>query len=349
MEQSEVSSPSTNPSNQPGAGIVLAERGFRFRRNTLRLQENSARTFHQTWLEFLALVLRLNGFNVVPEDVFSSNAAIIAFLEVMTAAFLEETDFMHSLLLTLGEVLGSTCVREGQWLKLSNCENVRFAESVNRQTCLKFVENVGISKDSTTDIACVFVRDDVIDTTAVVELKLNDSSCDDYDLNDTKEPDLTKKAYHPLAQALFYTLDTFHCLSRRGVRPLQDGILPVVVLAAKRPSPKKDSHSNKLCCMKGSLRIPNNLGEEFCYSIDECIKFPSDNESTDKYVRAIIVLIDTLSIGLKYAEYMKCNTTADPRSLCSLVTLPELTMLACPIPRANRIQGHPMISADVIM
>jgi hypothetical protein len=76
------------------------------------------------------------------------------------------------------------------------------------------------------------------DMTATVEIKLESSSCDSFAVENhfIKDP-VFKKGHGPMGQAIMHSMDTWHCLARRGVRVQT---IPVVVFAGRlKPNSKK--------------------------------------------------------------------------------------------------------------
>jgi hypothetical protein len=123
--------------------------------------------------------------------------------------------------------------------------SIGFATEVYRNERLGFPDDYGMSTSSRSDHACIIFRDDAAfgnnqdadpqyDTvTATVELKLENSSCDE---PDGIHLDL-KIAHGALGQALVYEMDVHHMLARLGRRAQQQQQQqehPIVVLAAMK-------------------------------------------------------------------------------------------------------------------
>jgi hypothetical protein len=118
-----------------------------------------------------------------------------------------------------------------------------------------------------------------------------------------EKPNLAS-AHGPMAQAILYTMDSWHCLARRGVTV---DSLPVVVLA--------------------HVQIPEYCGTPFVYSVDRIVSFKgtaglflgeemSDRESKDKC--AIAIYLKTMRFGLEKAIMAWKNRCKEvpPASLC---------------------------------
>jgi hypothetical protein len=168
------------------------------------------------------------------------------------------------------------------------------------------------------------------DVTAFVELKLSGSSCSEY--NPFGKPGLKRKdfglqlssSHGPIAQALMYTMDVWLCLARRGLA-IQS--LPVVVLAARKfPTRTKE----KLCCMQGSLHIPDGLGHRFSFQVDRCLEFSRRNDEL-----AITIYLTTLTTGLNHARAIN-QRNRGPVTLCRTKPIAGLQLLSSPIPDARQ-------------
>jgi hypothetical protein len=251
--------------------------------------------------------------------------------------------------------------------------NVGFGKEVLR-TNLGFTEKYGLSRNSKPDHGCyVFGRaNEVYDVTAVVELKLDETSCNYFVYNKGKRsieaPDFWS-AHAPMGQAILYSMDVWHCLARRGISV---NSVPVVILAGtKKLEDSKRSKlgtdmilkdPKKICCLEAHICIPEYCGEEFSYSVDRLISFDgttglssdealstetaeASRNSRDK--RAIAIYIRTMRLGLKLALEISKNRSANrsascsikpPVSLCCrqlLSTGNTAPLIASPIPYGN--------------
>jgi hypothetical protein len=201
--------------------------------------------------------------NLQDEPCDTAEEALNRFVMVMEKEYDSEDDFMNNLFRTLRSALGNLCVpfekssstcvnrrtramtrkrdeaKENHddgnqiitdWIILKDC-NVGFTTKVDRCDNLQLCKEIDILKNSKTNIMSVVVKrnDDVIDITSVVEIKLSNTRCKDFDNRSkhSKPPDLADD-HAPLVQALYYTHDTFFCLSRRGIKT-EESHLPVVV------------------------------------------------------------------------------------------------------------------------
>jgi hypothetical protein len=250
---------------------------------------------------------------------------------------------------------------------LKGC-NVGFDTQVYRSASLGFPDDYGMSTDSMVDHACVVFgdqctvsndamgssskkqrisksrgagNDDIkkgttgkrfTDVTAAVELKHIYTSCADHD--GRHKLDL-RNAHGPIGQALMYTVDTWHCLRRRGQRAQ---LLPVAVLAGRVT---KQTRSEKLCCMQAHLKIPEFLGMPFVLQVDRCIPFLKGKESVQNDKQAIAVYLDTMTTGLFHAHDIakRLSDSIDlPLSLCCYAPMQHLELLASPIPGAASVE-----------
>jgi hypothetical protein len=240
-------------------------------------------------------------------------------------------------------------------IRLLGC-NVGFDTKFYRRASLGLPDGYGISTESVLDHACVVFRyqgdedenedrkrgskkhkgsdkvgsvetitaaNQYSDVTAGVELKHEYSSCANHD--GTALLDL-RLAHGPIVQALVYTMDTWHYLTRRGISARE---LPVIVLACRLK--KKEKSAKKLCCMQAHLKIPQVLRDPFVFQVDRCIPF---SEANDK--QAIAIYLDTMTIGLNHARAIE-NSGRVPRTLCCSTDLEDLELLASPIPDASSL------------
>jgi hypothetical protein len=230
--------------------------------------------------------------------------------------------------------------------------NVGFATGVYRHQRLGFPLGYSMSTDSIVDHECLIFRDEdrakkkkkatgasaslrqqepfFDDVTACVELKHSGSSCSEYKLSASPGPKpewfglRLSSSHGPIAQALMYTMDVWHCLARRGLA-IQS--LPVVVLAGRKsPTPDKE----KLCCMKGSLHIPDGIGHRFSFQVDRCLEFSRRNDEV-----AIAIYLTTLTTGLNHAQAIN-QRNRGPVTLCCTKPITGLQLLSSPIPDAQQ-------------
>jgi hypothetical protein len=186
------------------------------------------------------------------------------------------------------------------------------------------------------------------DMTASVELKLDNTSCERFIVigNVVKGP-ILGSTHGPLGQAMMYTMDSWHCLARRGVSVES---VPVVVLAGRREKSENESKKKMMCCCEAHIQIPQHFGMTFTYSIDRVVTFNGttglfkdeqsiDEETRDK--RAIAIYIKTMRFGLEKAYAVVMNSrevvnSVPPVSLCcrNLLTVEtNAHLIAGPIPR----------------
>jgi hypothetical protein len=147
-----------------------------------------------------------------------------------------------------------------------------------------------------------------------------------------EKPNLTS-AHGPMAQAILYSMDSWHCLARRGVTV---DSLPVVVLAGIRAKEEEatGTKSNSfvesgenICCLEACVQIPEYCGTPFMYSVDRIVSFKgttglfqgeemSDGESKD--MCAIAIYLRTMRFGLEKAIMTWNNRCkgVPPASLC---------------------------------
>jgi hypothetical protein len=235
--------------------------------------------FHEQWTTFIEAVKALTGPVVsgrrsVPHD--NVEQALNRFLKVMKKLYGNEEEFKLSLFWALRESLGELCrvpkskakkrkssnqdedpVAEtgGGTIMLQNCD-VGFVTGVARDDILKFPINYAVSSGSRFDLACIVFGRVSSDVTACVGLKVGHSACMDYE-HSVHGPALSYD-HAPLGRSLWLALDVLHCLARRGFLMATPMCIPVLVLAAKAKS--EHGSEDRLCCMEGCLKIPEQLG-----------------------------------------------------------------------------------------
>jgi hypothetical protein len=283
------------------------------------------------------------------------------------------------------------------WIVLKN-SIIAFGRNIQRAT-LGFEKGYVLSGDSESDHSCFVLGSEAIgklktenamnenaqerecktrnneegcfwfnDMTATIELKLENSSCASFNVigNSIERPSLSK-FHSPMGQAIMYTMDTWHCLARRGMSVES---IPVVVLAGRREKQgnatgtkqaKQEKEmgtksmpavelGTRVCCLEANVQIPRYFGTPFLYSIDRIVSFNgtsglalnevvTERESRDK--RAIAIYIKTMRFGLVTAITVMMHRRVDfhvppPVSLCCHTLLKGETnaqLIASPIPR----------------
>jgi hypothetical protein len=222
---SESSSPITNVANAATAAAALEGRGFVFN-IPKSLPSPEDLEFSEQWDKFAQAAQEMvhdpnSQYCAVPCD-----EAKTLFLDVFKTKYDKEFRFRKALFSALMKSLGTLTTQTShasgapksktkimpvtQFRLRSSC--VGFAEELKRDK-LKFHSKYGISKSSIPDIACVIDADGVVDTMAVIELKLHDRGCKEF--VPKRSLDL-EKDHGPVGQALIYTQDTWHSIARRG-------------------------------------------------------------------------------------------------------------------------------------
>jgi hypothetical protein len=186
------------------------------------------------------------------------------------------------------------------------------------------------------------------DMTATVVLKLENTSCERFTVMcDFIEHPILESTHGPMGQAILRTMDSWHCLARRGVSVQS---LPLVVLAGRREKSENESKKQMICCCEAHIQIPQHFGTTFTCSIDRVVTFNGttglfkDEQSIDKETRdkrAIAIYIKTMRFGLEkaYAVVRNCREVVNsvpPVSLCCSNLLNVDTnahLIASPIPR----------------
>jgi hypothetical protein len=261
-------------------------------------------------------------------------------------------------------------------LRSEGSVQVGFGKQVNREK-LGFNNEYALSKNSQPDHGCfVFgtgstkrnspgtneTLKSFYDLTAVVELKLEKTSCKisvDEKTKEIEKPDF-EKGLAPLGQTMLYAMDIWHCLARRGVSVKS---LPVVVLAgkAKMESTAKNKDSNRICCLEAHIEIPEYCGDAFEYTIDRLVTFDETQELCSDELkskaqgtiswnsrdgRAIAIYIKTMRAGLENAtvimeKYNQPNSIFPISLFCHnlLKTETNAELIASPIPLEEHLRS----------
>jgi len=345
-------------SNYEGVAKTLRDRKFFWRpvkMDVVHSQSNNI-SFSYEWNEFISHIAKITG--ITPSEIAATKKPWDYFEHVINPGRGYEYRYEHSFDTALFDALRSSLddfvdssVPETNWIVLKN-SHIGFGRKIRRPT-LGFESGYAASSDSEYDHGCFVLGKDIRertsntkkrtssdvmeedavwfnDMTAVVELKLEKTSCQHFTTkhNDLNEPNL-RKLHGPMSQAIMYSMDVWHCLARRGISAKS---VPVVVLAGK----SKASNKDYICCLEAHIQIPEYCGDAFLYSIDRLVSFNgstglSTNEAVSKDMsaaclksrneRAIAIYIRTMRIGLEHAvEVIKNRSTSNavhlPVSLC---------------------------------
>jgi hypothetical protein len=253
----------TIPSELKMVGVILEERGFHWKQAEMeKVQSNSHNvSFATEWKKLMDCISAITEttpaktmtdeglswehykkvINPGPDHVYKTESAFSDLLFTALRA-------------SLNEFIIPT-VSDANQIALKNSP-IRFGRGISRAT-LGFPVNYGLSQDSISDhscfvlgskatsqnqqendcISCDMKKENVFlhnDLTAVVEIKLEKTSCKSFAVNSKKivtKPDLKELRHAPIGQAMLYSLDDLHCLARRGQSVTS---LPVVLLAGNQ-------------------------------------------------------------------------------------------------------------------
>jgi hypothetical protein len=328
-------------SNHPKTAATLLERGIRF--SSIKADPADI-SFDQEWDLFAGEC----GTTI------DASTAWPFFNNVMTTEHGGEREFSSMLFSALFQVLGGVLPNPTQVLSnfMLSGRRIGFAREVKRGTHLGFSPFYGTGEASEYDHSCVYIHPpdnsgfECWDVTASVELKMNDTNCKPFVVDArqrvAQEP-ILEKDHGPLGQALLYTLDTLHCLARRGVLSLSSDtpcsvVLPIVVLAGKRTG----QNSSRLCCVDAKLHIPEVAGDGVVYRVERQIPF-DDARYAEK---GIACYLRALRIGVQKAkaiENQRTHQLSSPSSLCCVkfkfadYEVPVQGLIASPIPHANLV------------
>jgi hypothetical protein len=293
----------------------------------------------------------------------TSDAAWDYFSEVIEMEHDKETDFdvklFGALKNSLGDVADQVVIDKRFSIRRDNSHSppsnrqIGFCRQPSRP-CTGLGKDYGAVREYFMDHVC-FVEDStdrrstVWDWTAVIELKIGNTGPKKFVTRAnglievvTREPNLAG-VHGAIGQALLYTLDTWHCLARRGIEVKK---LPITVLTGRKNGSNKETPEN-LLCVDAWLHIPEYPEDSFNYTIDSFLPFPSASASqgdkTDIYKHAIAVYLRTLGFGMQHGQRtLEGNDARPPISLCCRklklgdkeFTTAEAQLIASPIPKS---------------
>jgi hypothetical protein len=199
---------------------------------------------------------------------------------------------------------------------------------------------------------CLFQKDSndrwkVSDCFAVVELKLNDTSCQEFPLwNNTVNGVSLADKHGALGQVMLYNLaSVLPCHARRGVLGKH---LPLAIIAGRRNKPNRNSLT-RLRWVSGRLEIPEACGGRFRFCVEDFGHFhhDADEEEDESVKNALAVYLNTVLFGLTEAvkvhddfvgNRMRPAVPASGQILVIGKAQLDLQFFASPIPGANPIE-----------
>ncbi len=215
---------------------------------------------------------------------------------------------------------------------------------------------------------CLFARGEmpgkwnVLDYFALVELKLNTSSCftffrNKYGGHVSHESIYLNRNHAALGRAITHTHEYVYLYHARRGKLTGRSHLPLAVVAARKElNDKPGAKTNrkkpaKLRWVKGQLRSPEVCGNHFYASVQSFGGFFESDSHEEKISleNALSVYLGTMLVGLNVALEVRHELTAgplpspNPPSGMHLTLgkrrISELDYCACPIKGANAIQG----------
>lgn len=346
----------STPSNHESTNLVLQSRNIlwrQLRNEEIQEQQNLNTSFDTEWKQLVKVIS--------PHSMHLETSAWDKhFQSVLTATHESEDEFDKKLFAALkGSLLDIGATSEASTEEVSefflnnmynedrSIEGIGFCRQANREN-YGFKDDYGASKNSKPDHVC-FVRTrttnnegHVDDLTAVIELKTNQSSPKPFVTRGSvvvKKPNLQNN-HSAIGQALLYTLDSWHCLARRGISVEK---LPVTVLAGR-----VKGNGNGLLCVDACLHLPDLTGDTFTYTINGFESFPTPNEGEEAaHKKALAIYIRALRIGVEKGIEI-VNSRKHPISLCCRRLKigerefgeSEFALLASPIPKGVDINDE---------
>jgi hypothetical protein len=341
------------PSDYGVVDSVLRERMIVFKEGTI--MENPAMDFDREWDKFLSVCgLSKN------KAVWTASRAQSALVRVFSSAYKKEIEFSKALFAALKKALGGK--KTLQELAATGCESafaikgraIGLAVGLERYS-LGFKKGYAASVSSPCDHSVVVFTAadgqfglstyDERDVTASIELKMTDTNCIEFptDSNGMSLGEIDLAHEHgPFGQTIVRALETMHCLARRGINVRQ---IALNVAAGTR---KRDAAGeSRICCVDGTLNIPQKVGDHLSYSVTSQTSFYRNQTTVAMYIRA-------LRRGMEYAAQIESQCQArpvKPLSLCGAtasgngflqfkgITATGLNLIASPIPGAEIIEG----------
>jgi hypothetical protein len=302
------------------------------------ITDNPAMDFGKEWDEFLSVcglsknkaVWKAKRAQFALVRVFSTaykleadfSKALFAALTNFSTAYKLEADFSKAPFAALTKALGGK--KTLQELAATGCESafaikgraIGLAVGLERYS-LGFKKGYAASGNSQCDHSVVVFTAadgqfglstyDERDVTASVELKMTDTNCIEFP---TYSNEMCLGMLHiasnhgPFGQTIVYGMDTMHCLARRGINVRQ---IALTVAAGTR---KRDAAGeSRLCCVDGTLDIPQKVGDHLSYSVTSQTSFYRKriNQTT------VAMYIRTLrSRGMECAAQIESQSQARP-------------------------------------
>jgi hypothetical protein len=351
------------PSNRATVATALLDRRIKWVKlsdDAIEKQRSTSILFETEW-ENLANQYGSKTTSVIAWRLFS---------EVIEKEHKKEEEFDSKLFGALKKALGDVADQvefdNGFSLPPNNSASNRqigFCRQPHRERT-GFNKDYGAASSYVLDHVC-FVADSTDthstgwDWTAAIELKIGNTGPKKFvtETNEkivvvTSKPDLGG-VHGAIGQALLYTLDTWHCLARRGIKVEK---LPIMVLTGRKKGNNKET-PEFLLCVDAWLHIPEYPGGSFTYTIDSFLPFPSNyaykREKTKIYKHAIAVYLRTLGFGMEHGQsILKRNDAQPPISLCcrklklgdNVFSTKDATLIASPIPKSVPIDDRFKIS-----
>jgi hypothetical protein len=359
---------STAASNVFDVAVTLEAKGLK---NKV-VERNAPREFSKVWESFQAEFC----FGNEQQKLISADDALEKLKAPFTNKYNSEAEFDSALFDALRDRLGASVFQQNETnllvLKIGKTE--QYAVGFSRQKAvagnLKPTKDEGYISANSRSLAmtsqstptdhnvCLFQKRSnkwtVLDCFSIVELKLSDTTCDDFEMTagEVLGVDFFEK-HSALGQTILYNLDgvlLYH--ARRGV--LEDH-LPLAMVAGKKERNETSDgvedvkqKKTKLRWVSGSLDVPRACGGQFLYSVTGFGTFENNKEKEKLSVtQAVSVYLETLLFGLIIAKTVQNNLVnggtlqpgvpASGRSLMIGDSILNLSFCSSPITGANGV------------
>jgi hypothetical protein len=312
------------PSDPDSVARLLQDKKVNFRATTERVPP---RPFEVVW-DALRETLRSSTDNLDQVELISAESALSKLMKPMTETFTNETEFDKALFEALRDCLSAYVLPRKPGKKKNETTIVlnlggssKYAVGIARQKSparsnllqddglrgnidQNRCTSTGMGINAKPDHAvCLLQKRNsqwaATDCFSVVELKMNDTTCEDFeDVEGTLDESELWDKHSAFRQVVFYNLGGV--VPPRAKRGVLGDHIPLALIAGKRNASKTRPIPQKqgLRWVSGRLEVPEACGDVYKYSLQDFGKFSSvDNDVTD-VKQALSVYVDTVLFGL---------------------------------------------------
>ncbi len=252
-------------------------------------------------------------------ELLSAEEALTKLKSPLTEVYSNELEFDKALFQALRDCLKEYDLRpqDDKTIFLDLGQKNEYAVGIVRQNspAINLVQNKMLTDsfehtNTETDVdtvlghgVCLFQKREnkwhATDCFSLVELKMSDSSCEDFDLNDSnskiERPELGGR-HGPLGQLILKNLGTV--LPHRAKRGVLGDHIPLAMIAGIREGSERALPQKPLLrWVSGRLEVPEACGTSFYYDIQDFGQFANDDMDLSVEL-ALSVYIETILFGL---------------------------------------------------